>query len=403
MKNIENDMSIPLLTITTPAGSYAVLVGQNLLQELPARLQALGLSGTLWLISDSAVYPCHGAAVEGLLRGAGYRIESFAVPSGEASKDLAVVSKLYDWMIGGVVERRDAVLALGGGVVGDLAGFVAATVLRGIALIQLPTTLLAMVDSALGGKTGVNHPLGKNLIGAFHQPRLVLSDTNMLATLPSRELRAGWAEVIKHAVIRDAGLFELLEDEGPKTKDESNYSQRVVDHNDLHSSFVACPELCRRVRPSSLPELIRRAAKVKVDVVNIDEREAGERMLLNYGHTLGHALEALVGYGTLLHGEAVAIGMDLAAQVALRMELWGPESVERQRALLQAYGLPTAIPAGVDPARLLELTLRDKKVRAGRVRWVLPTVIGRAEVRDDVPEDLVRAVVEAAGAGRSAD
>jgi 3-dehydroquinate synthase len=146
-----------------------------------------------------------------------------------------------------------------------------------------------------------------------------------------------------------------------------------------------------------VPDLIRRAAKVKVDVVNIDERETGERMLLNYGHTLGHALEALTGYGTLLHGEAVAIGMELAAQVALRMELWGPESVERQRRLLHAYGLPTAIPAGVDPAHLLELTLRDKKVRAGRVRWVLPVAIGAAEVRDDVPEDLVRAVVASAG------
>jgi 3-dehydroquinate synthase len=285
-------------------------------------------------------------------------------------------------------------LALGGGVVGDLAGFVAATVLRGIALVQLPTTLLAMVDSALGGKTGVNHPLGKNLIGAFHQPRLVLSDTNTLATLPARELRAGWAEVIKHGVIRDAGLFEELEDERPKTKDESKYSQRVVDHNDLHSSFV--------LRPSSLPELIRRAAKVKVDVVNIDERETGERTLLNYGHTLGQALESLTGYGALLHGEAVAIGMDLAARIALRMELWAPESVERQRRLLHAYGLPTALPSGVDPRRLLELTLQDKKVRAGRVRWVLPTAIGAAEVRDDVPEDLVRAVVAAAGAEQSA-
>jgi 3-dehydroquinate synthase len=283
-------------------------------------------------------------------------------------------------MIGGGVERRDAVLALGGGVVGDLAGFVAATVLRGIALIQLPTTLLAMVDSALGGKTGVNHPLGKNLIGAFHQPRLVLSDTGTLATLPPRELRAGWAEVIKHAVIRDAGLFGELEDWRLEIGD-----WRFDNPN-----------------PRSLiSNLIRRAAKVKVDVVNADERETGERMLLNYGHTLGHALEALTGYGTLLHGEAVAIGMDLAARIALRMELWGPESVERQRALLQAYGLPTDLPAGVDPARLLELTLRDKKVRAGRVRWVLPTTIGAAEVHDDVPEEMVRAVVETAG--RSAE
>jgi 3-dehydroquinate synthase len=365
-------MSIPSLTITTPAGSYDVLVGPNLLQELPARIKALGLSGRLWLISDSAVYPHHGLLVENLLRGAGYRLESYSVPSGEASKDLAVVSQLYDWMIAGSVERRDAVLALGGGVVGDLAGFVAATVLRGIPLIQLPTTLLAMVDSALGGKTGVNHPLGKNLIGAFHQPRLVLSDTATLATLPERELRAGWAEVIKHGVIRDAGLFEMLE-------------QAIGDQGAGVANLTA---------QSTFPDLIRRAAKVKVDVVNVDERETGERMLLNYGHTLGHALESLTGYGTLLHGEAVAIGMELAAQIALRMELWGPEAVARQRALLQAYGLPTSIPAGVDSAQLLDLTLRDKKVRAGRVRWVLPTAIGAAEVRNDVPEDLVRAVVE---------
>src|SRR6266498_4989165 len=309
------------LTITTPAGSYPILVGPGMLAELPAQLDTLGLRGKLWLIVDGAVYPYHGQAVEDALRDAGYNVDRRIIPSGEASKDLAVVSKLYDWMIGGAVERRDAVLALGGGVVGDLAGFVAATVLRGIAFVQLPTTLLAMVDSALGGKTGVNHPLGKNLIGAFHQPRLVLSDTNTLATLPARELRAGWAEVIKHAVIRDAGLFQELED--CKLQIADSFGDAIYNLQ------------------STICNLVRRAAKVKVDVVNIDERETGERMLLNYGHTLGHALEALTGYGTLLHGEAVAIGMELAAQVALRMELWGPDSVERQRALLQAYGLPT--------------------------------------------------------------
>src|SRR5215212_8643918 len=340
MKNIEHDLPSPMLTITTPAGSYAVLVGPNLLQELPARLQALGLNGTLWLISDSQVYPRHGAAVEGLLRGAGYRIECFAVPSGDASKDLAVVSKLYDWMIGGAVERRDAVLALGGGVVGDLAGFVAATVLRGVALVQLPTTLLAMVDSALGGKTGVNHPLGKNLIGAFHQPRLVLSDTTLLATLPPRELNAGWAEVIKHGVIRDGGLFEELEARG----------LRLEAWND---------DTTTSLKPQ-VSSLIRRAAKVKVDVVNADERETGERMLLNYGHTLGHAVEAAAGYGRLLHGEAVAIGMDLEAQIAERLSMVDTAMVWRQRALLRAYRLPTELPPGVAAGAILELTLRDK-------------------------------------------
>jgi 3-dehydroquinate synthase len=301
------------------------------------------------------------------------------VPSGEASKDLAVVSQLYDWMIGGSVERRDAVLALGGGVVGDLAGFVAATVLRGVAVVQLPTTLLAMVDSALGGKTGVNHPLGKNLIGAFHQPRLVLSDTSTLGSLPPRELRAGWAEVIKHAVIRDAELFKDLED---RRLEISDWRLGHASHQSLISN------------------LIRRAAKVKVDIVNADERETGERMLLNYGHTLGHAIEAAAGYGTLLHGEAIAIGMELEAQLAARLGLVGPALVERQRSLLRAYGLPAEIPQGMPADEILARTLRDKKVRAGKVRWALPAGMGAAVVRDDVPEPLVRAVVEQAQRAR---
>lgn len=357
------------LTIRTPAGAYDVLVGAGLLEQLPQHLERLGLRGALWLVSDSAVYPHYGAALEQRLGAAGYRVSSISVPAGEASKDLAVLGQLYDWLLGGGVERRDALLALGGGVVGDLAGFAAATALRGIALVQLPTTLLAMVDSALGGKTGVNHPRGKNLIGAFHQPRLVLGDTATLASLPPRELRAGWAEVIKHGVIRDAGLFELLERATPAGQ----------------------PALLADA--PALAGLIRRAAAVKVDVVNIDERETGERMLLNYGHTLGHALEALAGYGVLLHGEAVAIGMDLAGQIAVRLGMFAPAELERQRALLRAYGLPTALPPGTDPAELLRLTLHDKKVRAGRVRWVLPTRIGQAVTRDDVPEPLVRAVL----------
>jgi len=368
-------MNLSPLAITTPAGSYPILVGPGLLGGLPAQLDALGLRGKLWLIVDSAVYPHHGETVVGALRGAGYHVEHKIIASGEASKDLAVVSSCYDWMIGGGVERRDALLALGGGVIGDLAGFVAATVLRGIVFVQLPTTLLAMVDSALGGKTGVNHPLGKNLIGAFHQPRLVLSDTSTLATLPPRELNAGWAEVIKHGVIRDAGLFEMLENaqrSNVQTFERSNV-QTTVDAT-----------------------IIRRAAKVKVDIVNADERETGERMLLNYGHTLGHAVEAAAGYGMLLHGEAVAIGMDLEAQIAQRLGMVDAAMVARQRALLRAYGLPTEIPAGMATDAILELTLRDKKVRAGRVRWALATGIGGATVRDDVPAELVRAVVEAA-------
>lgn len=354
------------LTISAPGGSYEIVVGDGVLGELPARLEALGLRGTLWLISDETVFGHYGAALEATLRDAGRVVRSHTVAPGEASKDIDVVMDCYTWMLGNGVERRDTVLALGGGVIGDMAGFVAATVLRGVAVVQIPTNLQSMVDSALGGKTGINHPHGKNLIGAFHQPRLVLSDTATLATVPPRELRAGWAEAIKHGVIRDAGLFDQIE-----------------------AAFAAAPD---QLVPT--PELLRRAVKVKVDVVNADERETGERMLLNYGHTLGHAVEAAAGYGTLLHGEAIAIGMELEARIAEQLGTIDEATVARQRALLQRAGLPIHIPAELGADDILGRTLRDKKVQAGKVRWALPTSIGSSVVRDDVPADLVRNVVE---------
>lgn len=354
------------LTVNVAGGHYPIIVAAGALGELPAQLNQLGLRGRLWLISDASVYPHYGHGLEASLGENGWSVQSHTVPSGEASKDLAIVAQLYDWMISGHVERRDTVLALGGGVVGDLAGFVAATVLRGIGLVHLPTTLLAMVDSSIGGKTGVNHQLGKNLIGAFHQPRLVLADTTTLTTLPARELQAGWAEAIKHGVIRDAGLFEHLE------------------ANTTHD-----------LRSEALAALIRRAVRVKVDVVNADERETGERMLLNYGHTLGHAVEAAAGYGTLLHGEAIAIGMHLEAQLARASGMVEQQMVERQADLLRAYGLPITIPAELASDQILALTLRDKKVQAGNIRWALPTGIGSATVRSDIPSTLVEAVVAA--------
>ncbi len=357
------------LAVHAPGGAYEIVVAAGALDQLAERLATLNLRGALWLISDTSVYPFYGPQIETRLRAAGYMVQSYTIPAGESSKDLAMAGQLYDWLIGGGVERRDTVLALGGGVVGDLAGFVAATVLRGIGLVQLPTTLLAMVDSAIGGKTGVNHSLGKNLIGAFYQPRMVLSDPMTLTTLPERELRAGWAEVIKHGVIRDAGLFEEL---------EIWNGQQAIRNADM----------------DQIAGTIWRAAKVKVDVVNADERESGERMLLNYGHTLGHAIESAAGYGTLLHGEAVAIGMDLEAQVAARLGMLAPELVERQRTLLHAYGLPTDVPDGISTGQLLTLTLRDKKVSAGKIRWALPSAIGAAAIRNDVPEALVRDLLE---------
>lgn len=356
------------LIVTTPSASYPIIVEPGALKQLAGHLHAAGLQGTVWLIADEAVYEAHGRALIDRLGAAGYRVESISVPSGETSKDMPNTMRLFDWLIAGGVERRDTILALGGGVVGDLAGFVAASVLRGVNFVQLPTTLLAMVDSSVGGKTGINHALGKNLIGAFYQPRLVLADVSTLATLPARELHAGWAEVIKHAVIRDAGLFEQLEQEA------SNASQRSE---------------------TAMAELVRRAVKVKVEIVNRDERETGERMLLNYGHTIGHAVEAAAGYGELLHGEAIAIGMHLEAQLARDIRMVSADMVERQRLLLESYHLPTHIPVGMDLELVEELMLRDKKVRAGKLRWALPTGIGGATIRDDIAPDLVRTILDA--------
>ncbi len=367
------------LTVTTASGAYPVIVAAGALARLPERLAALEQRGALWLVSDAAVASTFGASLAARLSEAGYQVQRYTVPSGEASKSQEQLWRLYDWMIGNGVERRDTVLALGGGVVGDLAGYAAATVLRGIAVVQLPTTLLAMVDAAVGGKTGINHPLGKNLIGAFHQPRLVLADTDTLATLPRRELCAGWAEVIKHGVIREAGLFSDLE-------------QLAAERGWTGAGFsgwnAADAPLTDR-----LTALIRRAVAVKVAVVNRDEREQGERITLNYGHTIGHAVEALVGEWALLHGEAVAIGMHAEARIAAAMGLCDPTLVERQRRLLAACGLSVTLPSNLDPEAVLTLALRDKKVRAGRIRWVLPTAIGSVTVRDDVPETTVRAVL----------
>ncbi len=372
------------LTVTTAAATYPVVVEAGALSSLPARLDGLGLRGALWLVSDAALADSYAAPLAKALRETGHVVHGFSVPSGEASKSQAQLWQLYDWMLGGGVERRDAVLALGGGVVGDLAGFAAASTLRGLAIVQLPTTLLAMVDSAVGGKTGINHPLGKNLIGAFHQPRFVLADTDTLATLPPRELRAGMAEVIKHGVIRDRGLFEELE------------TLATVRHWGSNASTVAFPgwDAADAELTARLTAIIRRAVAVKVEVVSRDEFEQGERITLNYGHTLGHAIEKLASGWSLLHGEAVAIGMHAAARIAASMGLCDEALVERQRRLLEAYGLAVAVPAGLDVEAALATAMRDKKVQAKRIRWVLPTAIGSVAVRDDVPEALVRRALQ---------
>jgi 3-dehydroquinate synthase len=265
-------------------------------------------------------------------------------------------------------------VALGGGVVGDMAGFAAASWLRGIAVVQVPTTLLAMVDASIGGKTGVNHPGGKNLIGAFHQPKLVLIDPLTLATLPEREFRAGMAEVIKYGVIGDGTLF-----------------------SDLEAAALADPAggLASRqaLGPALLQQILERSAQAKAQVVAADEREGGMRAILNYGHTLGHVVEALCGYGTYLHGEAVGIGMVAAGELALAMGLWSDQDQARQRAVIGAAGLPMAWP-DLDPQAVLQCLQGDKKVRDGQVRFVLPTGIGSVEIRNDVSASTVVAALQ---------
>jgi 3-dehydroquinate synthase len=352
--------------VRTASHTYPVVVGQGVLAALPQYLAAVGLTGRLWLVADTTVYARYGPQVEATLRAAGRDVRSHTVPAGEESKSLAQAAALYDWLLEGHVERRDALLALGGGVVGDLVGYVAATILRGIAFVPLPTTLLAQVDASIGGKVAVNHPRGKNLIGAFHQPRLVVADTTTLATLPPRERAAGWAEVIKMAVILDAELFALLE--------------REVD------------ALCA-LQPGPTETAIRRAMQLKAEVVGEDERESGRRAILNYGHTVGHALEAATGYTRYLHGEAVAIGMRAEAQIAVGLGVLAPGVAARQNALIARFGLPTSAP-GVDRAALLAAMEHDKKVQAGRLTWILPTRLGAVAIRRDVPEALVAAALD---------
>ncbi len=345
--------------VAVAGGTYRVQVGQ--FENLPQELDQLGLHGPCWLISDTTVGPLYAATVQQVLQRSDRRCEVFQVPAGEQSKSLVQAEHLYTWLLEQGVQRGDTVLALGGGVVGDLAGFVAATTLRGIAYVQLPTTILAMIDSSIGGKTGVNHQRGKNLIGAFHQPRLVLIDARVLSTLPQRERAAGWAEAIKHGVIADAALFDLLEQAGAGLVD----------------------------LPAHTAELLRRSAAVKIGVVNRDEREQGERMLLNYGHTLGQAIEAATHYTRYLHGEAVAIGMVFAAELAVQRGLFARAEAERQQQLLAQIGLPTMPPEDLDVAATLAALSLDKKRADGNLRWILPTSIGHAAVYSDVPREAV--------------
>jgi 3-dehydroquinate synthase len=353
---------------------YDVVVAWGGLPHLGDRLADLGPPARVHVVSDSHVAWLYGDAVLARLAVTGLDAALWAIPAGETSKTAVELERLYDWLAERRAERGEWVIALGGGVVGDLAGFAAATYLRGLPLVQVPTSLLAQVDASIGGKVGIDHPRGKNLIGAFHQPRLVLADPATLLTLPPRARREGWAEVVKHGVALDARYFAALE--------------RDVDRLTM-------------LDPGSATRAIAESVHLKATVVERDEREGGMRQYLNYGHTIGHALEAVTGYGAWLHGEAVAVGMVAAVRIGMRLGITPPEVAQRQEALLARFDLPLRCP-GVSAEALLRATRWDKKVRGGAVRWVLPTAIGAVTIVRDVPEELVRAALLEMGADASA-
>lgn len=351
-------------TVTTPAAHYPIVVRSGALGGLGAWCREVGLGGTAFVIADAGLSGSYLEPARLSLAAADYRVEVIAIEGGEAAKHLGTVSAIYDQLVEHRCERGDFVVNLGGGVVTDMGGFAAATFLRGVAFVHVPTTLLGMVDAAVGGKTGVDHPRGKNLVGAFAQPRLVLIDPAVLATLPERERRGGAAELIKHAFILGDELDpELL--------------------TDLEATGAAA---------AISDELIARSVAIKARVVSEDEREADRRTLLNYGHTTGHAIEAVTGYTAVTHGEGVAIGMHAAGQIAVELGMLTRGELERQQALIRAFGLPERMP-GVDPEAVFEATRLDKKVRAGAIRWVLLERLGTATVKSGVPDDLVRSVL----------
>ncbi len=357
--------------------SYEIVIGAGLLEGISGAAEAWlqrrygSVRRVAALVTDRNVSSHAERVADGLQR-AGWRAEVIALEPGEGSKSLEVMARLYDRFVEMKADRRTTVFAVGGGVIGDAAGFAAATYNRGLPFIQVPTTLLADVDSSVGGKVGVNHPQAKNLIGAFHQPAGVIIDTDALATLPDREFRSGLAEVVKYGVILDAEFFDYLE--------------------------ANAASILER-KPDALRHVIGRSCRLKADVVEQDEYETtGLRAVLNYGHTFGHAFEALCGYGALLHGEAVAIGMVYASRLAERLGRIDAEATARQVALLEAFGLPTALPQGVslDADEIIERMKLDKKAAEGRMRFILPTRIGHVELVNDVPEIEVRRVLESA-------
>lgn len=337
------------LTVELGERTYKIICGSGLLKQTGPWLKDLDLAAPCLVVSNATVAGHYWPVMEQSLKAAGFQPHLALVPDGEEAKTLEVAAELYDAALAAGIERRAAVIALGGGVVGDTAGFIAATWLRGVPFVQVPTTLLAQVDSSVGGKVAVNHPGGKNLIGAFYQPLAVIADLDTLSTLPPREIRAGLAEVIKYGVIADAGFFAYLEDH-------------------LEEALAGDKEV--------LETIVLRSCAMKAAVVARDERESGLRAVLNFGHTIGHAVEAVTDFAAYRHGEAVAMGMAAAARIAVRRGMFSMEETRRLVRLLERAGLPVNLPS-LDPAAFRAALGHDKKIHRGELRMVLPERLGK--------------------------
>jgi 3-dehydroquinate synthase len=353
------------VSVDTPGGCYEILIGSGLLAE-PAAWRGLPTASQALIVTNTTVAPLYAAALQQAIAPHYRHISVLSLPDGEAHKDWPTLNRIFDHLLESAADRKTVLFALGGGVVGDMTGFAAACYMRGVPFVQVPTTLLAQVDSSVGGKTAINHPLGKNMIGAFYQPRRVVCDLATLQTLPGREVSAGLAEVIKYGPIADDAFLGWIED-----------------HLDA----------LRALDPAALLHAVQRSCEIKAAVVGADERESGQRAILNFGHTFGHAIEAGLGYGEWLHGEAVGCGMVMASDLSARLGLVPAAYADRVRRLVERAGLPVRGPA-LGSSRYLELMGLDKKAEAGEIRFVVIEAPGRAGVRP-APEDTVRRVIEA--------
>ncbi len=333
--------------------SYRIEIESGILSDIGKSLQEFGFTSKAALVSNPTVFGLYGRRVTESMKAAGFEVSVIVVPDGEEYKNLSSVEQIYGGMLTAALDRKSVLMALGGGVIGDMAGFAASTYMRGIDFVQVPTTLLAQVDSSVGGKTGVNHPMGKNMIGTFWQPRLVWIDIDTLKSLPRRELLSGLAEVIKYGVIWDEGFFRLLEENRDKVLNLDN---------------------------DILSRVVQLSCEIKAKVVSEDERESGLRAILNYGHTLGHAIETATGYKRYLHGEAVAIGMYEEARLSKELGLLDAGQLARIKALIEAFDLPAAVPEDIDLRQLLLSMKLDKKTVGGDITFILPEKIGKVRI-----------------------